>query len=80
MPCEFVALMVAFAPWCSKPVFRHVQVLCMGAILSPCKRTMTAALRVTVLSQEKQFQNSHQVLTRALWSGLAASQVLAAYR
>jgi hypothetical protein len=31
MPCEFVALLVAFAPLFSKPVFHHVQVLLLGA-------------------------------------------------
>jgi hypothetical protein len=76
MLCEFVTLIVAFAPLFSKPVFQHVQVLLMGAILSPGKRTVTAALRVMGLSQDEQFQNYHRVLNRALWSGLAAAQVL----
>jgi hypothetical protein len=67
MPCEFVALIVAFAPLFSKPVFQHAQVLLMGAILSPGKRTVTAALRVMGLSQDAQFQNYHRVLNRALW-------------
>ena len=76
MPCEFVALMVAFAPLFSKPVFRHAQVLLMGAILSPRKRTVTSALRVMGKSQDEHFQNYHRVLNRALWSNLAASQIL----
>ena len=76
MPCEFVSLMVAFAPLFSKPVFRHAQVLLMGAILAPRKRTVTSALRVCGKSQERHFQNYHRVLNRALWSGLAAAQIL----
>jgi DDE superfamily endonuclease len=76
MPCEFVSLMVAFAPLFSKPVFRHAQLLLMGAILSPGKRTVTSALRVMGKSQERHFQNYHRVLSRAAWSGLAASQLL----
>jgi hypothetical protein len=76
MPCEFVALMVAFAPLFSKPVFQHAQLLLMGAILSPGKRTVTSALRVMGLSQDEHFQNYHRVLSRALWSGLVASQIL----
>jgi len=76
MPCEFVALMVAFAPLFSKPVFQHAQVLLMGAILAPGKRTVTQALRVMGKSQEQHFQNYHRVLSRALWSGLAAGQIL----
>jgi len=76
MPCEFVSLMVAFAPLFSKPVFQHAQLLLMGAILAPGKRTVTSALRVMGKSQEKHFQNYHRVLSRARWSGLAASQLL----
>jgi len=52
MPCEFVALFVAFAPLSSKPVFQHAHVLLMGAILSPGKRTVTSALRVMGFSQD----------------------------
>jgi hypothetical protein len=76
MPCEFVALMVAFAPLFSKPVFQHVQVLLLGAILAPGKRTVTQALRVMGKSQDAHFQNYHRVLNRAVWSSLAAGQIL----
>src|SRR5215216_747691 len=76
MPCEFVNLMVAFAPLFSKPVFQHVQLLLMGAILSPRKRTVTSALRVMGKSQDEHFQNYHRVLNRAQWSGLTAGQIL----
>ena len=76
MPCEFVALIIAFAPLCSKPVFHHVQVLLLGAILSPGKRTVTQALRVRGENQDPHFQNYHRVLNRAIWSSLAATQIL----
>jgi DDE superfamily endonuclease len=76
MPCEFVALMVAFAPLFSKPVFHHVRVLLIGAILTPRKRTVTSALRVMGKSQDQHFQNYHRVLNRAVWSTLSASRIL----
>lgn len=76
MPCEFVALMVAFAPLFSKPVFRHAQVLLVGALLAPAKRTVTSALQVMGLADEAHFQNYHRVLNRARWSSLAASRIL----
>lgn len=76
MPCEFVSLMVAFAPLFSKPIFQHVQVLLIGAILSPGKRTVTQALRVMGKSQDTHFQNYHRVLNRAVWSALSASRIL----
>ena len=76
MPCEFAAQMVAFAPLFSKPVFEHARLLVMGAMLAPGKRTVTAALRVMGLSQERRFQNYHRVLNRARWSSLTAARVL----
>ena len=76
LPLELTALIVAFAPLFSKPVFKHAQVLLIGSLLAPGKRTVTAALRVCGLSDDKHFQNYHRVLNRALWSALAASRLL----
>ena len=52
MPCELLALMGAFAPLCSKPVCQHVQVLLVGAMLSPGKRPGTQALRIMGQGQD----------------------------
>ena len=76
MPCAFLALMVAFAPLCSKPVFQHVLILLVGAMLSPGKRTGTQALRLMGKGQERHFQNYHRVLSCGLvesccWSDTA---------
>jgi hypothetical protein len=76
LPLELTNLIVAFAPLFSKPVFQHAQVLLVGALLSPAKRTVTAALRVMGLSNDAHFQNYHRVLSRARWSSLAASRIL----
>jgi hypothetical protein len=76
LPLELTALIVAFAPLFSKPVFKHAQVLLIGSLLAPGKRTVTAALRVCDLSDEVHFQNYHRVLNRAVWSALAASRLL----
>ncbi len=76
MPCELMNFVIAFAPLFSKPVFKRVKVLLTGAILTPCSRAVTNALRVMGLSQEKHFQNYHRVLNRALWSPLAGSRIL----
>jgi hypothetical protein len=46
LPSELTSLIVGFAPLFSKPVWRHVQVLLVGALPAPCKRTVTSALRV----------------------------------
>lgn len=76
MPSELTSLSVAFAPLFAKPVWAHAQVLIVGALLAPAKRTVTSALRVMGLSAEKHFQNYHRVLSRAVWSSLAASRIL----
>ena len=76
MDCVLMNFLIAFAPLFSKPVFKRVKVLLMGAILSPASRTVTNALRVMGLSQEKHFQTYHRVLNRAQWSSLLASQIL----
>ena len=76
LPFELTSLIVNFAPLFSKPVWRHAQVLLVGAILAPGKRTVTSALRVCGLSQERHFQTYHRVLNRARWSSRAASRIL----
>src|SRR5258706_15736326 len=76
LPSEMIALLAAFAPEFSKPVWLLAQVLLVGAILSPHKRTVTAALRAMGLSQEKGFDKYHRVLNRDEWSGLRLSRIL----
>ena len=76
MPYELLSFVLAFAPLFSKPVFARVKVLVTGAILSPVSRTVTNALRVMGLSQEKHFENYHRVLNRDQWSSLKGSQIL----
>ena len=60
----------------SERVWEWARILLIGAILAPGKRTVTAALRVMGLSQERQFQNYHRVLNRATWSSRALSRIL----
>ena len=73
---EFVTLMTTFAPLFTKRVWQYVQVLLIGAILSPGQRTVTAALRVMGLAQAKFFQKYHRVLNRAVWSSLEGARLL----
>ena len=76
LPNEYLTLIVTFAPVFSHRVWRHVQILLIGAILAPGKRTVTSVLRVMGLSQNKHFQNYHRVLNRAVWSSLELSRLL----
>jgi len=77
MPCELLAIVIAFAPLFTKPVFERVQVLVMGAMLSPNSRTVTQALRVMGHSDEQNFQKYHRVLNRADWSSFGCGCHLA---
>jgi hypothetical protein len=76
MPSVLMKFVIAFAPLFSKPIFKRVKVLVMGAIISPHSRTVTNALRVMGLSRDKHFQNYHRVLSRAVWSSLSGSRIL----
>lgn len=76
LPPEIMVLMQRFAPVFSERTWDWVQVLVVGAILAPGKRTVTSVLRVMGLSEERQYQRYHRVLNRAKWSSLRVSQIL----
>ena len=40
LPVEMIRVLAPFAPLFSKRVFKHVQVLLMGTVLAPGKRTV----------------------------------------
>jgi hypothetical protein len=73
---DIIALLIPFAPLFSPPVFRHVQLLVVGAILAPGKRTVTAALRVLGKADDPRFQNFHRVLNRDRWDSRIAAMIL----
>jgi len=57
-------------------IWDMVQVLTIGAILTPGKRTVAAVLRTMGLQDDRQYQNYHRVLNRDKWSGLLVSKIL----
>jgi hypothetical protein len=76
LPAEIMDIIGAFAPVFSERIWDWVQIMIVGAILAPGKRTVTSVLRVMGLSNEQQFQNYHRVLNRAEWSALDVSRIL----
>ncbi|MCL6432252.1 MAG: transposase [Anaerolineae bacterium] len=76
LPKKYDTLIAAFAPVFSRRIWPQVQVLVIGAILAPGKRTVTSALQIMGMSDEVHFQNYHRVLNRAVWSGLEVSRLL----
>ena len=75
LPTEYLTLVAVFAPLFSKRIWVWAEVLLIGAVVAPGKRTVTAVLRVMGLSECRQFQTYHRVLNRAVWSSLQASRL-----
>ena len=76
LPAEYLSILAVFAPLFSKCLWAQVQVLVVGAILTPAQRTVTAVLRIMGLSHEPHFQTYHRVLNRAVWSSWDVSRIL----
>lgn len=75
LPVSIIQLLSVFAPLFSARVFHSVQLLVVGAILTPGRRTVTNVLRVLGLQHERHFQTYHRVLNRAQWSSRKAAQI-----
>ena len=73
---EIIQLLAAFAPLFTQPTFQKVLVLVYGAILTPGKRTVTAALRVLGRDAAPNCGKYHRVLNHAVWSPLRLSRIL----
>jgi len=76
LPKLFTGVLEGFAPLFSARIWPQVQLLIVGAVLSPGKRTVTATLRVLGLADDPAFGTFHRLLNRARWSSLQASRVL----
>ena len=76
LPPKMVQALAPFAPLFSKRIWQHAQVLLVGAILAPGRRTVSSALRAMGLDHEKCFHRYHRVLSRARWSSLEVGRVL----
>jgi DDE superfamily endonuclease len=76
LPPKMVQVLTPFVPLFSKRIWQHAQLLLVGAILAPGRRTVSSALRAMGLDQGKRFHRYHRVLSRARWSSLEASRVL----
>ena len=76
LPDAMIAVLRPFAQAFTERTWEWVQILVVGAILAPGRRTVTAVLRVMGLRNERQFQRYHRVLNRVKWSGLLISRIL----
>ena len=76
LPQEMKNVILPFVTLFSETVWDYAQLLLLGAILAPGKRTVSAVLTVMGLKDDPQYQNYHRVLNRAKWCGLTASKLL----
>ena len=75
-PSAIVPILQPFSTLFQQRTWLKAQILLVGAILSPRKRTVTSALRVMGLSDDSGFAKYHHVLNRAVFSPLQLSRVL----
>src|SRR5215210_2313100 len=76
LPPKMVQVLAPFAPLFSRRDWQHAQLLLVGAILAPGRRTVSAALRAMGLDQQKRFHRYHRVLSHARWSSREVSRIL----
>jgi hypothetical protein len=73
---EIIQVISVFAVAFSAPTFAKVLTLLPGVILSPGRRTVTAALRMVGLADDKNSSNYHRILNRDHWSPMVLSKLL----
>jgi len=76
VPDSLERWMAPFAALFTRPTWRHVLVLVAGALLTPGRRTVTAALSIMGQRETGSFANFHRVLNRNRWSSRAVAQRL----
>ena len=76
LPAVIVTLLLPFEHLFDRRTWRKAELLVVGAILSPGKRTVSSALSILGIGQNGDFAIFHQVLNRARWRPLQLSRVL----
>ena len=76
LPASIEVLWQPFAAFFDARTWRKVQVLLLGAILAPGKRTVSSALQVLGLQEQRACARYHHVRSRGVWSALAVRRVL----
>lgn len=76
MTAEMISVLTAFTPLFTRPTWKNINTLLIGAILCRGARRITSILRVMGLGQVKNFSKYHRVLSHARWDSLVASKIL----
>lgn len=73
---DILAVLVAFSQVFSRPTWKNIQVLLIGAILCRGPRRITSVLRVMGLGSIRNYSKCHRVLSQTKWDGLMLSKIL----
>jgi hypothetical protein len=73
MTAEIISIWTAFSSEFTRPTWKNIQTLFIGAILCRGARRITSILRVMDLCNERNFSKYHRVLSRAAWNDWEAS-------
>ncbi len=76
LPDTIISLLTPFSTLFQRRTWLKSQLLLVVAILSPGKRTVTSALRVMGLEDDRNFARYHHVLSRAVWQPLQLGRTL----
>ena len=76
LPDTIISLLMPFAALFQRRTWLKFQLLLVGAILSSGKRTVTSALRVMGLEDDRNFARYYHVLSRAVWQPLQLGRTL----
>src|SRR5262245_44057518 len=76
LPPRFLSYLSEFANLFTRPTWPNVLMLLAGVILTPGRRTVTAALRILGRERDPSFCTFHRILNRAAWSSRAAASRL----
>lgn len=76
MTTEILAVLTAFSSEFSRPTWKNIQILLIGAILCRGSRRVSNVLRVMGLASVRNFSKYHRVLSRAEWNSLKLAKIL----
>jgi hypothetical protein len=76
LPALFLLRLAVFADEFTRPTWTNALLLLTGAVLSPGRRVVTAALRILGLDEGSDFPTYHAVLSQARWSSRAVAGLL----
>ena len=75
LPARFARPILSFTLRFVHHSLRHAQILLIGAILTPGRRTVTNVLRIMGRAHEQRFVNVHRILDRAAWCPRSGSRI-----